>query len=227
MIVPIIEPTSRNLSCLPIYLALALAVLPTVFINITYLIAAGEGHVPRCIPYWESCTSISATGRQGTAFFFFKLTMVPMAGLYWWYWREANLQLNRLGYRGRVIVRLGTVAVLALVCYTLALGALGDSFRLTRRIGIILYFTFTYLCQLLIVHQLGRQGVADHNRHWQQCLLLLILGIGLLTLALDAILPNYDDYEDAFEWTVALILHLNFLLAAIGWYRLTLRSERP
>ncbi|MEX2468994.1 MAG: hypothetical protein WD396_04495 [Pseudohongiellaceae bacterium] len=219
-------PTSHSLNRLPFYLALALAVLPTMVINITYLIAAGEGHVPHCIPYWESCTSISATGRQGTAFFFFKLTMVPMAGVYWWYWREANLQLNRLGYRGRVIVRLGAVAALALGCYALALGATGDSFRLTRRIGIILYFTFTYLCQLLIVYQLGKQGVSDRSRHWQQGLLLLILGIGLLTLVLDVILPNYEDYEDAFEWNVALLLHLNFLLAAIGWYRLTLRGER-
>lgn len=32
--------------------------------HVCYLVAAAQGHVPWCFPYLDSCTSISATGRQ-------------------------------------------------------------------------------------------------------------------------------------------------------------------
>jgi len=73
--------------------ALVLAILPTAVININYLIAASEGYVPWCVPYWDSCTSISATGQEGSAFFFFKSTMIPIAFIYLWYWKLADQAL--------------------------------------------------------------------------------------------------------------------------------------
>lgn len=204
-------------------LALAAAllfVLPTLAININYLIAASEGYVPWCNPYWDSCTSISATGRQGTAFFFFKATMLPLALLYLYYWYYSSRQLWYYGYKRNTIRNLGFFAVAALVLYTISLGALGDNFRLARRIGIIFYFTLTYLCQLLITYRLMVLKQSEPSQNWQQGLSLLILSIGVLTLFLDVLLPNYDDYEDAFEWSIALLMHVNFLLAAWGWKNL-------
>ena len=197
--------------------AILLFVLPTLAININYAIAVSEGFVELCNPYWDSCTSISATGRNGTAFIFFKATMLPIAFVYLYYWSRCSLLLNRLGYQKQTIRNIGFFAVAALILYTITLGALGDNFRLMRRIGIIFYFTLTYLCQLLIVHRLGVLGQKDTNQLLQQLMLLFILCIGVLTLFLDALLPNYDDYEDAFEWNIALLLHINFLLAAWDW----------
>lgn len=199
------------------FLALLLAVLPTIAIHLNYLIAASEGSVPWCVPYWQSCTSISATGRSGLAFYFFKATMLPIAVLYWLYWRAAQHRLAGQGYGGNAIVTLGGIAVVALVAYVLALGAVGDSFQLTRRIGIIFFFTFTYLCQLLILWQLNRLAIADPGRNLQLGLLLLILAIGLITVILDMVMADYGAIEDAFEWVIALLLHGNFLLAAWGW----------
>ena len=89
--------------------------------------------------------------------------------------------------------------------------------QLTRRIGIIFYFTFTYLCQLLILYQGRRLELPTANSARQAALLLLILCIGLLTLLLDGLMQDYDSVEDAFEWNIALLLHGNFLLAAIYW----------
>lgn len=197
--------------------AILLFVLPTLAININYVIAVSEGYVELCNPYWDGCTSISATGRNGTAFFFFKATMLPIALLYFYYWSLCSKMLNHMGYEKQTIRNLGFFAVTALVLYTISLGALGDNFRLMRRIGIIFYFTLTYLCQLLIVHRLGVLGQQDFRLTLQKIMCLFILGIGVLTLFLDALLPNYDDYEDAFEWTIALLLHINFLLAAWDW----------
>lgn len=198
-------------------LALLLAVLPTLAIHINYLIAASEGSVPWCNPYWDSCTSISATGRSGAAFYFFKATMLPMAAVYWLYWTNCNRILHLLGYNGQLIKYLGTAAVFALIVYVLALGAVGDSFQLSRRIGIILYFTLTYLCQLLIAGDLIKSYPRAKPLRAQQSLLGLILAIGLLTLALDRLMHDYDSIEDAFEWFIALLLHANFAIAALFW----------
>ncbi|MEQ8952773.1 MAG: hypothetical protein RL120_01475, partial [Gammaproteobacteria bacterium] len=201
-------------------LALLLGIVPAIVINLNYLIAASEGIVPWCVPYWEGCTSISATGREGTAFYFFKASMAPLAFIYAWYWLTVTACLRTIGYSGRGISVLGIIASLALLIYTLVLGAGGDYFQLTRRIGIIFYFTLVYLCQLLVVYRLGRGAVSDPSRHWQLALLTLVLLLGLLSLLLDAVLDHYDDYEDSFEWTLALLLHGNFLLGAWGWRNL-------
>ena len=103
-------------------IALILGTVPAVVINISYLIAASEGYVPWCVPYWDSCTSISATGREGTAFYFFKLAMLPIAFCYGWYWKLAQDMLELQGYRGKAIRTLGYIAVIAFVVYLLALG---------------------------------------------------------------------------------------------------------
>lgn len=197
-------------------LALMLALLPVLAINSNYLIAASEGLVPWCFPYLDSCTSISATGRDGFAFYFFKATMLPLAACYWLYWSRCS-QLSLLTPRLQRLIRvLGAVSVCALVVYVCALGAIGDVFQLSRRIGIILYFTLTYLCQLLLVKTLIRTG-SNHFLSAQQGLLGVILLIGLLTLILDVVMNDYDAIEDAFEWNIALLLHANFLLAHFYW----------
>lgn len=198
--------------------ATALGILPTLVVIGTYLIAASESHVPWCMPLWDSCSSISATGRHGTAFYFFKAGMIPLSGLYLFYWLDSNRRINQLGDPARVVARLGLVASLALLCYTLALGAVGEQFQLLRRIGIVLYFTLTYFCQLQILYRLRR--LADLPASAQPALLLLMLLIGLVSLLWDAFLGGYDRVEDAFEWNIALLLHLNFLAAAFDWYRL-------
>ena len=204
---------SRKLSLV----SLVLGILPIVAINASYLIAAWEGAVPWCVPYWDSCTSISATGREGFAFFFFKATMIPVALLAIWYWILAREKLADFGYRGAAIPALGIIAAVALLCYTLALGAIGDSFQLTRRIGIIIYFTFTYLSQLQLVYQFSRLDIPEQSSLWQLLLCLVILVLGILTLVLDGLLDNYDDYEDGFEWVLALLLHCNFLIGYWSW----------
>ena len=197
--------------------SLVLGILPIVAINASYLIAAWEGAVPWCVPYWDSCTSISATGREGFAFFFFKATMIPVALLAIWYWILAREKLANFGYRGAAIPVLGIIAAVALLCYTMALGAIGDSFQLTRRIGIIFYFSFTYLSQLLLIYQFRKLVIPDKTSLWQLLMCLIILALGILTLVLDGLLDNYDDYEDGFEWVLALLLHCNFLLGYWSW----------
>lgn len=194
-----------------ISLALLVGVLPIIAINGIYLLAATEGSVPWCVPYWDGCTSISATGRDGLAYFVFKAVMLPLGVLYLLYWRRTYFYLNSLGRRQPAVLLLGAAGAVAMMLYTLALGGLGDGFRLTRRIGIILFFTFTYLAQLLMVQALGKQRPPPAGWGWQLTLCMAMLLIGVLSLILGVVLPTYDDYEDSFEWVLALLLQLNFI----------------
>ena len=51
------------------------------------------------------------------------------------------------------------------------------------------------------------------------------LSIGVTTLVLDAVIDNYDDYEDAFEWILALLVHLYFLVIVVTWKGFRVRYE--
>lgn len=195
--------------------------LPIFAINGIYVVAAWQGYVPWCMPYWDSCSSISATGRSGAGFYLFKGLMIPAAvclALNWWVCRAwIAVHFDTLRARDGWMLGAGLTAAVCLVLYVVALGAAGDAMRLQRRIGVILYFTLTYLAQLLLASRLRALELGTQERRlvaWQLRLAGLILGIGLLTLALDLTLPNYDDYEDAFEWVIALLVHVNFLLLA-------------
>lgn len=48
---------------------------------LSYLLSAAYGHVDWCVPFWESCSSISKAGRKPPAFFVFKAFFLPVAGL--------------------------------------------------------------------------------------------------------------------------------------------------
>lgn len=199
---------------------LLIGVFPIVVINITYLVSASEGYVPWCVPYWDSCTSISATGRSGTAFFIFKATMIPAAILLMWYWILAARKLDRFGNTAHTIPVIGVIGAIFLIVYTIALGAVGDMFQLQRRVGIIVFFTFTYLAQLLFTRRVEKLALSDPTRPIQLTLCSTVLAIGLLTLILDFTLENYDDYEDAFEWIIALLLQCYFIVSHWTWKNL-------
>lgn len=207
-----------------ISLPLFIGMFPIVVINMTYLISAYEGYVPWCIPYWDSCTSISATGRHGMAYYIFKGTMIPAAMLLMWYWIMAARKLNRFGRTVHVIPVIGVIGAIFLIVYTLALGATGDTFRLQRRIGIIIFFTFTYLAQLLFTSRVKKLALADPTLPIQLMLCTIVLSMGILTLLLDVTLESYDNYEDAFEWVIALLLQCYFIVSHWSWKNL--RADR-
>jgi hypothetical protein len=196
---------------------LIVGILPIILIHSTFFISASEGFVPWCVPYWDSCTSISATGRHGTAFYLFKAVMIPAAILLMYYWILAARQLNKFGHTGRVIPTIGIIGAIFLIVYTLALGAVGDLFQLQRRIGIIIFFSFTYLTQLLFTYRVEKLAIADPTLPIQRGLCIAVLAIGLLTLVLDMVLENYDDYEDAFEWGITLIIQSYFVVSHWSW----------
>lgn len=211
------------------WLAFAAALIPLLTIHLTFAVSVMEGHVSWCVPYWDSCTSISRTGRHGTAYFIFKGTMLPAALLGILFWWLNGLWLRQLGVQARRVAWipwLGFIACAALAFYTLALGHAGDGFNLTRRIGVVLYFSFTYLCQLLV-----SACLLNHPRWHASGLRLLrlcqlTLAVGILSVILTAVVPDwYSQKDDAFEWVLALLINLHALWLALLWRRSGFRAR--
>ena len=211
------------------WLALAASLIPLLTIHTTLVLSVLEGHIDGCFPYWDNCTSISRTGRHGLAYFVFKGAMLPasLLGVLFW-WLNARW-LRQLGVTGRGLAWipwLGLVACLALAAYTLALGHTGDGFRLVRRVGVVLYFALTFLSQLLV--SAGLRGhprwrrAGTHLLRWCQ----LILAVGMASVILDGVAPAWHDQVDnAFEWSLALLINIHALWLALLWRRSGFRAR--
>lgn len=205
------------------WLALAAGLLPLLTIHTTFAVSVLEDHIAWCLPYWESCTSISKTGRHGSAYFIFKGTMLPAAllGILFWWLNAA--WLRQLGCQARGLAWLpwlGLVAGLALAAYTLALGHGGDTFNLIRRVGVVLYFSLTFINQLLLSAALRAHASWGKTGHRLLWLCQLSLLIGVFSVILDGVAPVFHErLEDAFEWVLALLLNLHALWVAVLWRR--------
>jgi hypothetical protein len=223
------EDSPQSSSSLPLLVATGCALLPFFAVHLSYLLAADTGLVPWCLPYLDSCTSISATGRHPPASFVFKGMMLPAAMLiavFWWlqadWLRAAGDSSGRVAW----MRALGCIASLGLVLYVVVLGEVGDWLRTQRKIGTVLFFSFTFLAQLLFADALRRQSTTPGDatgrtarRILRVCVLMLTIGIGsVFSEWLNE--PVHDEIEDAIEWILALLLQLNFLLIALMWRRL-------
>lgn len=215
---------------LPLLLCLCCALLPFLTVHGSYLIAAGSGVVDWCNPYLDSCTSISATGRQPPASFLFRAGMLPASAIiaaFWWlHWRWLKDGFpGSPGLRRHAMLTLGVLACLGLVAYVSVLGEVGDLWRMQRRAGTILFFSFTYLAQLLLAAELSRRGARLHPRclavgRWMLRVCLLMLFIGVSSVIIQSLSESWHDaVEDAIEWQLALLLQINFALVTVLWWR--------
>lgn len=210
-------------------IALLAALLPFFAVQLSYLLAASYGTVDWCFPYFDSCASISATGRKPPASYLFRATMLPSAVVmmaYWWLnhgWLNSlhRQQGNTRPLVNRWMLGLGIMANIGLILYVTVLGERGDAWAIQRRVGTILFFSFTFLSQLLLLAQLRRLQVEGVDRRlltamWSICATLLLLGV--LTVLLNAWNEAwYETVEDAFEWVLSLLLQSNFLLGYFVW----------
>lgn len=204
------------------HFALLTALLPFVCVHLSYLMAASAGHVPWCLPYWDSCTSISATGRQVPEKILFKLLMMPaavLAGMFWWLAQQWLLLRTRSGAASVPVT--GGTAALFLLLYVAALGESND-YRWARQAGIILFFSLSYVAQLLFLLRAWQAhavlGATERDTLiWQKRGAVLVLLIGVGSVLLDLLHPGYDNMEDAVEWVLMLCITLQFASHYFLW----------
>jgi hypothetical protein len=208
-------------------LALAAALLPVIVVHACYALSVAAGHVPGCVPYLDGCTSISAAGRHGTAYFLFKAGMIPAAVLLAAYWVLARRWLLGLGgadaAAARAMVALGVASAAFLVLYAVYLGSTGDFYGLMRRYGVTVHLSFAVMAQILLTREVLQLPVAARARlpAWLPRAMLAVVGLslalGLANVPLGVVLPDKDRAENAIEWNFALLMTGYYLLCWRAW----------
>ncbi len=115
------------------------------------------------------------------------------------------------------------IACLGLIFYTTVLGSIGEIYRLQRRIGITLFYTSTFLAQLIMTGQIAFAvkarpfliSTGTYRSLLAICVAISILGI--ISLLLWAFYKEYQRIEDAFEWTLTLLILLHFFTTYFAW----------
>ena len=223
----------------PRTLAILITLLPLVTTNAVYLLSAYEGNVPWCNPYFDGCTTISQAARSGNSIYLFRATMIAYAVLMIWFWLYTRQWLQQiLDEKSRLtntILWLGIIGSLFLLVYIDFLGTTGEINRFMRRYGIMFYFTFTPLAQVLLLklhYSALESGTTENVKkpvlQFQLYVLLLMSIIGIISIVLDvAQLKTYQS-ENIVEWTFALLMSLYFAGMIFIWrdfrYQLT---EKP
>ena len=193
----------------------------------SHVIAASHGHVPWCLPWIDSCTSISATGRQLPEKLLFKPLVTTAALLLAATMVIAPRTLAVPGARYALPVRMlpacGLIAMLCILAYVAALGEAGQAARLRRRAGITLGFGFVFLAEAGVVAGLAALRRAEPARvpaaYWQALYGIVVstLALGLLSVVLSLLMRDYDRIEDAFEWIFALLLNGWLVVLGLLW----------
>jgi hypothetical protein len=208
------------------WLALATGILPLFVVNAAYLISIAGDHIPKCIPYIQGCTSISAAGRYGLAYFFFKAGMIPAAVLLAAFWIMCRRWLLILGatdgHTLRAIVFTGCTSAAFLILYSVFLGSTGEFYSLMRRYGINIFFSFGYLAQLLLLGRLKtlqQSGLIHLPRivlDGKLTLMIVMLVLGLGSIPLSDVFTDAHRPRNIVEW--------NFSVLMISYYFLTWRA---
>ena len=209
------------------WLALATGLLPLLVVNLSYIGSAAGGLVPTCVPYLQGCTSISASGRYGLAYFFFKAGMIPAAVLLAAYWVLSRRWLLTIGdddsRMARVMVTVGCISAVFLILYTVFLGSKGDFYNLMRRFGVTIYFSFSVLAQMMLLSRLRRICERDDAilPGWVYRGKLILVGslllLGLGSIPISNFVADKARPENAVEWMFALLMVSYYFLSWRAW----------
>lgn len=227
----------------PRTLALIVTVLPFLASHAVLLLSAYEQSIPWCFPYIDGCTTISRAARSGNSIFIYRVTMITYSVLLIWFWIYAYHWLTELYGRttktARSILWLGIIGALFLMIYIDFLGTTGEINRFMRRHGILIFFTFTPLAQLLLLKQHLNilPSLSDNTANpvtinprvllYQLIVLLLMLNIAIVSLFMDIAQVKTYESENIVEWNFSLLLNLYFLGMIFIWkdYRYYLKSR--
>ncbi len=212
---------------LPFRIAMICVFLPLISVHTTLTIAIALDNLHSCIPYWSECHSVSATGRQYPEFFVFKALIIPTAVFMAAYWLLLHHWLRQVSNNTRnpiVVTSMGIIASVALVVYTVTLGAEGEPYALARRIGVVFYFAFSCFGHLVLLSHLDKIDterigiVREQNR-------LAISCVVLIGTAIASAIAGYfwdeawDRWENAYEWWFSLLMISLFYQVGKMWQK--------
>lgn len=154
--------------------------------------------------------------------------MIAYAVLLIFFWSYAKHWLDLLYGHGtktaRVILWLGIIAAIFLIIYVDFLGTSGEVNRFMRRYGIMVFFTFTPLAQLLMLRQhydiLSSQPdntIKAIVLHYQLIIIVFMLIFAIISAALDFLQIKTYESENIVEWNFSLLLNMYFAGMIFIW----------
>lgn len=219
-------------------LVMTCGLLPLVMIHFAYWLNI---HAPdalpavfQCNPYFEGCVSVSRAARSGPGLYWFKLVMMPLAiclAIAWQFAGEWMAQLRPDMQKTRVwAVWLGVAGSIALVFYVVFLGTEGDVYRWFRRYGVVFFFGFSALAQLMTARVVW--DVFDSFRSALAALFLVLVSlqwlIGVSSVFKKLVFDDprlVDRIQNITEWLMIGFMSLG--LALIGVLMLDRRNGEP
>jgi hypothetical protein len=177
-----------------------------------------------CNPYLEGCVSTSRAVRSGPGLIWFKAVMLPVAALMalTWYWAGHWLASGFVGAPAlrRWTVRLGIAGAGALVFYVVFLGTEGPVYAWLRRYGVVFFFGFTALAQLLVARFVwGNPRIVSP---WRAGIFLLLVfaqwSIGVFSVFKRLLFDDpdlVDRLENITEWWMIAAMSLGFILLGL------------
>jgi hypothetical protein len=208
--------------------AIACGVVPMLVIVFAYWlnIHAGDDLAPifHCNPFFEGCVSTSRAVRSGPGLIWFKVVMLPCVLLMVLTWRSMGGWMAGLGDQlpavRRWAMRLGIVGAVALVAYVIWLGTEGMVYSWLRRYGVVFFFGFTALAQLLSARFVW--DVFRAHMPWRAAFFITVVFaqwvIGVFSVAKrfffdDAVVV--DRIENITEWLMLAAMSLGFVLIGL------------
>lgn len=209
-------------------IAIACGVVPMAIVHFAYWLNIQAGVALDaefvCNPYLEGCVSTSRGVRSGPGLVWFKAVMLPVAILLVVTWRAladwmAGLSTEMPRVR-RWTLRLGIGGAIALVFYVIYLGTEGPVYSWLRRYGIIFFFGFTALAQLVAARFVWGVFPAGAPRTAAAFLAVVTLqwGIGVFSAIKRLIFENphfLDRLENVTEWFMIAAMSLGFVLLGL------------
>lgn len=184
-----------------------------------------------CNPYLDGCVSTSRAVRSGPGIVWFKAVMFPVAVLMFLSWRALAAWMGarsaEMANFRRWTLRLGVGGAAALVVYVLYLGSEGEIYSWLRRYGVVFFFGFTALAQLVAARFIWGIYPADAPRvaAWFVATVSLQWTIGVFSVFKNLMFQDadlIDRLENITEWFMIAAMSLGFVL--IG---LLLRDRKP
>jgi hypothetical protein len=198
-------------------LLLFAGVAPVIAVTVAYMLGVYEGVLPRCLPFIDGCTSISATGRYTPGSYVFKPLFLLQSGLLLWIWFSLAryFRVSAAGQPVRVAKTIeiaALIASVALVVYTLTLGSNIPLYEFMRRFGIYFYFIGTVACQIAATLALRR---LVHGRPLAVRAMIALVAapfvLGFVNFYLKATINDADSWENRIEWCAALLMQAWFV----------------
>ena len=212
---PLIASAAIQADRKAVWVAVLTALVPTLTVNLCYVISSTQGLVPACVPYFEGCTSISSAGRYGVSYYLFKVGMVAGAVLLVLFWRQMSGHIRAGAGRGAPVAAAAGIGGAAfLVLYTAFLGSEGDFYFLMRRFGSLLYFGLTMVAQLMALRRLETFAPRWLTRTMKS-ICFSMLFFGFVSIPVMNYMDNKDTFQDIIEWNFSLLMQMYFLLTAI------------